>query len=120
MYVRRVNIPLPREEIVAWLASDEPLTLIETGVLEDYVAGHLPGAEYLSVDVDAHDPGVLPDRDVAIVVYGPPPEANLLVARLRVFGYAPVLRYLGGKRDWQAAELPLETGAPARRRPVYA
>jgi thiosulfate/3-mercaptopyruvate sulfurtransferase len=101
-----------------------------------YLAGHLPGARYLSLDEDLIGPKTgrngrhpLPDRDAfaqrmaqqgvragsQVVVYDA--SGAMFAARLwwmlRWVGHEDVAVLDGGLQAWKAQGLPLETGEPA-------
>jgi thiosulfate/3-mercaptopyruvate sulfurtransferase len=101
-----------------------------------HLAGHLPGARYLSLDEDLSGPKTgrngrhpLPDRDTfarrmaqqgvqegaQVVVYDA--SGGMFAARLwwmlRWVGHADVAVLDGGLLAWKAQGLPLETGEPA-------
>ena len=103
-----------------------------------YLAGHLPGARYLSLDEDLSGPKTgrngrhpLPDRDAfaqriaqqgvregsQVVVYDA--SGAMFAARLwwmlRWVGHEDVAVLDGGLQAWKAQGLPLETGEPAVR-----
>jgi rhodanese-related sulfurtransferase len=75
---------------------------------------HLPGAKHLPHDqVKQLAPGVLPDKDAAIVVYcasSTCQNSHIAAQLLTQLGYTDVAVYAGGKQDWQEAGLPVENG----------
>jgi rhodanese-related sulfurtransferase len=76
---------------------------------------HLPGARNLPHDSDdATIATVLPDRDATVVVYCSNlacPNSTILSRRLAQLGYSDVREYEGGKEDWIAAGLPVESAS---------
>lgn len=101
------------------------------GSLKDFLSGHLPGAQFLSVDslrsssagtpAEIFPPEVIAviagrlglDRDRPVVVYaaGTDPDATLVASVLRMHGFrARVLD--GGFARWQAENRPVETARP--------
>lgn len=77
-----------------------------------YAKAHLPGAIAIAPpDVDALAPGLLPDRDAAIVTYCSNPacsNSGQVADRLTALGYGNVRKYREGIEDWTAAGLPTE------------
>lgn len=101
------------------------------GSLKEFLAGHLPGAQFLPVDSLRSSNGGTPaeifppeviaviagrlglDRERPVVVYasGTDPDATLVASVLRMNGFrARVLD--GGFARWQAEKRPLETARP--------
>ena len=113
--------------VLAEIGRDELRALIERGdfVLVDalgpisYGAAHLPGAINITPDrVDALAARRIPDLDTLVVVYcaGDDCESSVDVGRrLLELGYRNVSHYVGGKRDWTDAGLPLERAEPVGR-----
>jgi rhodanese-related sulfurtransferase len=94
---------------------------IETGadfVLVDalsplsYAMEHLPGAINITPDwVDDRARRRIPDLDTEVVVYCADAgcdSSHVVANRLLELGYRNVRHYAGGRRDWEAAGLPLE------------
>jgi rhodanese-related sulfurtransferase len=94
------------------------VTVVEVLGAAEYGRFHLPGALNVPVAGDfARDiQGVVPDRRRPVAVYcldaecGASPRAADMLERL---GYGRVYDYAAGKRDWQAAGLPVEGHNPA-------
>jgi rhodanese-related sulfurtransferase len=101
-----------REQLREQLQSGDPLVLIDALSALSYNTSHLPGAINITPEwVDARAPKLIPDLDADVVVYcsGAMCDSSTVVAnRLRELGYRHVRHYVEGKRDWQAAGLPLE------------
>jgi rhodanese-related sulfurtransferase len=93
----------------------EAVTVVETLRDEHFVQGHLPSAIHIHFEAVAEQaPGLLPDRDAAIVTYCSNTacrNSELAAAKLEAMGYTNVRKYAEGKEDWEAAGLLLETGA---------
>lgn len=72
---------------------------------------HLPGAVKLpEIDEESRLREIAPDHGTEIVVYcwsDACGSSALAVELLRGLGYRNVRRYVGGKRDWLAAGLPV-------------
>jgi rhodanese-related sulfurtransferase len=111
------------------ISRDELRERIDTGadfVLVDalsplaYAMGHLPGAVNISPDwIDDRARRRIPDLDAEVVVYCADADcdsSHKVAFRLIELGFRNVRHYEGGKRDWEAAGLPLEGG----RRPAPA
>jgi len=101
-----------REELRAQLESGDSMVLIDALSPLSYATSHLPGAINITPEwVDARAPRLIPDLDADVVVYCSSAicDSSTVVAnRLRELGYRHVRHYVEGKRDWQAAGLPLE------------
>jgi rhodanese-related sulfurtransferase len=84
-----------------------------------YAMSHLPGAINIAPDwIDDRARRRIPDPETEVVVYCADSgcDSSVIVAnRLVELGYHNVRHYAGGKRDWEAAGLPLEGGRVARR-----
>jgi rhodanese-related sulfurtransferase len=107
-------IVISRDELVARLATGEPLTIVEALGPDFYADAHLPGAVNIPVALArAIAPLLLPDRDAPVVVYCSRTcdESEQLAAELESMGYGDVAVYAGGKEDWIEAGLAVERGA---------
>ena len=95
-----------------WQEEGRDFILLDTLPSAAYAAGHLPGARHLmSDDVLARAADVLPDRAACIVVYcasATCKRAGLSAERLATLGYSDIHHYVGGKKSWRAAGLPVE------------
>jgi rhodanese-related sulfurtransferase len=102
---------ITREELKQKLDHPKKFVLLETLAPEDYRRSHLPGALNLPPDECARlAPGLIPGKDTEVIVYcaGPECHASENAAReLSQMGYSKVRRYVGGKRDWMDAGLPV-------------
>ena len=98
----------------AWRDENRDFVLVDTLPAAAYKAGHLPGAIHLmSDDVLAMAPTRLPDRAATIVVYCASTtcrRAGLSAKRLTDLGYSDIHHYVGGKKNWRDAGLPMERG----------
>jgi rhodanese-related sulfurtransferase len=114
---------------LASISRDELREKIDTGadfVLVDalpplaYAMSHLPRAINIAPDwIDDRARRRIPDLDTEVVVYCADADCGSSVAvanRLVELGYRNVRHYEGGKRDWEAADLPLEGGRVEPRR----
>lgn len=103
-------------ELRAALDAGEPITLVEALPPIHHRDGHLPGAVNIPHDeVELRAPGLLPDREAAIVVYCASEtcaNSGIAARRLRGLGYTDVRVYEAGKAAWAAEGLPLESGMP--------
>src|SRR5688500_18606411 len=107
--------------MTALITRDELKAAIDAGTVtvldalggDYYAKQHLPGALALVLaDVDALAPGLLPDRDAAIVPYcsNPAcPNSGQVADRLAALGYTDVRKYREGIEDWTEAGLPTES-----------
>ncbi len=97
----------------AELAGTRPPHLLNVDPSDVYGRGHVPGAAWLCRSrLELRIVAVLPDREARIVVTcadGTP--STLAAATLRGIGYAAARVLQEGTRGWEAAGLPVETGA---------
>jgi rhodanese-related sulfurtransferase len=96
----------------AWQQDGRDFILIDTLPSFIFKDGHLPGAVNLvSDDIMEQAPKCFPNLHATIVVYCASVDcrrAGLSAERLERLGYTQVFHFIGGKRDWVAAGLPLE------------
>ena len=101
------------ETLRSWQTDGRDFVLVDTLPPAAFAKGHLPGALHImSDDILRLAMTMLPDRQQMIVVYCASincKRAGLAAARLERLGYANVTHFAGGKREWLAAGLPLET-----------
>lgn len=106
---------IDRESLRQALANGRKPRLVEALPAAYYEQGHLPGAVNIPHDaVNTLAPRLLPDKTATIVVYCASEtcrNSDYAAQRLRALGYADVRTYAGGKADWIAAGLPVESGA---------
>ncbi|AKV02198.1 Rhodanese-like domain protein [Labilithrix luteola] len=97
----------------AALASSGAAMLLEALPERYFREGHLPGAVHFPHDnVAARAAAVLPDRRARIVVYCASDtckNSHQAAEELVRLGYEDVAVFVGGKKEWLAAGLPLET-----------
>ncbi|MER6255244.1 rhodanese-like domain-containing protein [Streptomyces sp. NPDC001584] len=102
---------ITRNELAAAIEAGA-VTVVDTLGGEYYAQQHLPGAlALIPADVDAQAPGLLPDRDAAIVTYCSNPacsNSGQVADRLSALGYTDVRKYREGIQDWVEAGLPTE------------
>ncbi len=103
---------ISRDELQREMAAG---TVVVVEALPDtyYADGHLPGARNLPLDdIVDHAGDVLPDRTASVVAYCTGtscPNSRIAAEQLTKLGYTDVRAYEGGKEDWTAADLPLES-----------
>ncbi len=91
------------------------LVLVDPRPVEDYAAGHIPGAVSLrlpDVGEDVRRPPVLDGRKT-IVVYGQDPGSAVakgMAKKLISLKYKGVRLFAGGLRAWRAAGMGIESG----------
>ncbi len=91
------------------------LVIVDSRPVEDYAAGHIPGAVSLrlpDVGEDIRRPPVLEGRKT-IVVYGQDPGSAVargMAKKLISLRYKGVRMFAGGIRAWQAAGMSVEKG----------
>lgn len=109
-----MSTSITREQLQAKLASATRPILIEALPAKYYLEGHLPGAIHLPHDrVRQLAPELLPDKAVEIVTYCASEtcqNSHIAADTLKAMGYASVIVYAGGKKDWAEAGLALEGG----------
>lgn len=94
------------------------VALLEALPPEHYDAAHLPGAKNLPLDdVEAVATRLVPDTTAPVVTYCTGPtcsNSKIAAARLEAVGYEDVRVFEGGKEEWVAAGLRLETSDTER------
>ncbi len=104
---------ISRDALDERLRSNEPPVVAEALGPLYYQEAHLPGAVNLDpARFDELVPALFPSREREIVVYCASEtcrNSHEAAARLQVLGYPEVKVYEGGKADWVAAGLPIET-----------
>ncbi|MGW0518816.1 MULTISPECIES: rhodanese-like domain-containing protein [unclassified Crossiella] len=109
---------ITRTELEAELAQGK-VVVVDTMPVAYYEREHLPGAvnipgfpyEQAADFTDEYAPKVLPDKDVAVVVYCanvPCRNSEFVGQRLRQLGYTNVRKYREGIEDWAGAGLATE------------
>ena len=105
---------IDRGSLRAKVERGDEFVLVDALSPMSFALSHLPGAINLTPDwVDGRARRKIPDFDTEIVVYceSSDCDSSVIVAnRLLELGYRNVRHYLGGKRDWTEAGLPLEGG----------
>ena len=86
------------------------LTIIDVRERDEWVQGHLPGAQHLSRGfLELQIEQLQPDRDAPIVVYCAGGVRSLLAARdLQTMGYTDVSSMSGGFNGWKNAGLAFD------------
>lgn len=107
---------ISREALQERLAATSRPVLLEALPEKYYSEGRLPGALHFPHDqARTLASRIVPDKATAIVVYCASEtcqNSHIAAATLTALGYSDVSVYAGGKQDWVAAGLPLETTAP--------
>jgi rhodanese-related sulfurtransferase len=105
---------ISRDELRQKIERGDEFVLIDALAPMSFAHSHLPGAINLPPEwVDERGPRRLPGHDAEIVVYCASETCDSSVevgSRLLELGYRNVSHYVGGKRDWVDAGLPLEGG----------
>jgi rhodanese-related sulfurtransferase len=103
-----------RTELWEKIQAGDDFVLVDALAPISYAMAHLPGAINMTSQLmDDRARRRIPDRDTEIVVYCADEDCGSSVTvanRLVELGYRNVRHYAGGKRDWEAAGLPLEGG----------
>jgi rhodanese-related sulfurtransferase len=104
---------ISREALAARLRAEDPPVVAEALGPRYYDDAHLPDAVNLDpARFDELVPVLFPSHDQAIVVYCASEtcrNSHEAAARLVALGYTDVSVYEGGKADWIAAGLPVES-----------
>jgi rhodanese-related sulfurtransferase len=115
--VRETLPEITREELLRKVEDGDRFVLVDALAPMSFAHSHLPGAINLPPEwVEERGPRRIPDRDAEVVVYcsGPTCDSSLDTGtRLTELGYRNIRHYVGGKRDWIKAGLPLDRGAGA-------
>jgi putative oxidoreductase len=116
---KRAMKTITREALEAKIGAGT-ITAVEALPAEYYRKAHLPGALHLPHDaVDALAPALLADKGAPIAVYcasATCENSRIAAESLERLGYTDVSLYVGGKKDWTEAGLPVESGPVATRR----
>ena len=103
-----------RDQLRQKIDSGDQFVLVDALAPMSFAHSHLPGAINLPPEwVDERGPRKIPELNTEIVVYcsSSTCDSSVIVAqRLMELGYGNVGHYVGGKRDWVEAGLPLEGG----------
>ncbi len=101
--------PLTSAELLERLR-DGTAVLLDVRPVEEYRAGHIPGAQSMPLtDLDARMAELPQNQDIITCCRGPyGPLADEAAARLRAHGYR-ARRLALGLPDWRALGLPIET-----------
>lgn len=104
--------PVTAEQLAA-LMRDGEVMLLDARPVDEYVAGHIPGAVSMPLERLRRRLSALP-KDVEVVAYCRGPYCVLAVEAaelLRRRGYR-VRRFVEGMPDWTGRGLPVEVGSP--------
>lgn len=105
---------IDRETLRDWMRCGADFTLVDTLPRGPYERRHLPGAIHIvSDDIETEAPRRLPELGRAVVVYCASTacrRSEKAAARLERLGYRNVREYIDGRRDWEDAGHPLESG----------
>lgn len=106
--------PIDRDTLREWMRRGADFELVDVLPRVPYERHHLPGAIHIvSDDIETEAPCRLPARDRTMVVYCGSTRcrrSEKAAARLERLGYTDVREYVEGRRDWEAAGMPLESG----------
>ncbi|MBF0380883.1 MAG: metalloregulator ArsR/SmtB family transcription factor [Magnetococcales bacterium] len=105
--------PVPAQELLRW-AREGSVTVLDVRPVEEYSAGHLPGAVNIPLkELEANLSLLPPSQEIVAYCRGPYCVlAFEAVARLRAKGYR-ARRLEDGLPEWQLAGLPTERGVVA-------
>jgi rhodanese-related sulfurtransferase len=106
--------PITCDQLREKIERGDEFVLVDALAPMSFAHSHLPGAINLPPEwVDERGPRRIPDLKTEIVVYCASSTCDSSVevgTRLTELGYRNVRHYVGGKRDWVEAGLPLEGG----------
>ncbi len=104
--IRRLTV----QDVKAKLDAGESFYLVDVREQNEWAAGHLPHALYLSKGIIERDIEMrVPDTGAEIVCYcGGGYRSALVADNLQKMSYTNVWSMDGGFRDWRAAGLPIE------------
>lgn len=106
---------IDRATLADWIERSAAFNLVDTLPAQPYARHHLPGAIHIvSDEIETEAERRLPDKDRTVVVYCGSTACQRsakAAARLERLGYRDVREYVEGRQDWQAAGLPVESGA---------
>ena len=99
-------------ELQHLMSQKTPLSLLEALPVAYFNEGHLPGAHsFPHTEAAALAPSSLSEKEAAIIVYCASDtckNSHYAAETLRQLGYRDVRVFVGGKKEWIAAGLPLE------------
>jgi rhodanese-related sulfurtransferase len=102
---------ISRDELKQKLDHPKKFVLLDVDFPQSYRLSHLPGALNLPLQlIHAQALEIMPNKDQETIVYSSGGEGDAseeAANSLSEMGYSRVRRYVGGKRDWSEAGLPL-------------
>jgi rhodanese-related sulfurtransferase len=106
---------LEPERLLALLAEDEAVLLLDVRTPEEFRAGHIPAARNLPVqEIGARIAGLEPWRDRDVIAYcRSGRRSGEALAVLEQAGFRRLWHLEGDFGAWASAGRPVETGAPA-------
>jgi rhodanese-related sulfurtransferase len=103
-----------REELWQKIQGGAEFVLVDALSPISFAMAHLPGAINMTQQLlDDRARRRIPGPDTEVVVYCADEDCDsstTVAHRLVALGYRNVRHYAGGRRDWEAAGLPLEGG----------
>ena len=103
-----------REELWQRIQDGDDFVLVDALSPITFAMAHLPGAVNMTQQLlDDRARRRIPDKATEVVVYCADEDCDsstTVANRLLELGYTNVRHYAGGRRDWEAAGLPLEGG----------
>jgi rhodanese-related sulfurtransferase len=103
-----------RDELSRSIERGDDIVIVDALAPMSFAHSHLPGAINLPPEwVDERAPRRIPELDAEVVVYCASATCDSSIevgSRLVELGYRNVRHYVGGKKDWVDAGLPLEGG----------
>jgi len=103
---------ISRDELKRLIDGSQELVLLEALSESNFAAGHLPGARHFPPEqAESRAKTTIPGQTSTVVVYCASDtckNSEQAAETLERLGYGDVRVYPGGKKDWEAAGLPLE------------
>jgi rhodanese-related sulfurtransferase len=109
---------IEREELWQKIQDGDDFVLVDALSPITFAMAHLPGAINMTRQLlEDRARRRIPEPDTEVVVYCADEDCDsstTVANHLRDLGYTNVRHYAGGRRDWEAAGLPLEGGRVSR------
>lgn len=123
---RSIGVTTPRIVSTEELSTRGTTALLDTRLLEDFEAGHVPGGVsncVFEVAFLERMTALAPDTSKPVIVYGAGPEsheARMAAEKLIRAGYTDVSEFRGGMEEWMASRRSIEGdgGTPASIAPL--
>jgi rhodanese-related sulfurtransferase len=105
---------ISKEQLLEMMENGDDFVLVDARRTEDFEKGHIPSAKSLPAGrVGAAHEDILGDKTRTVVTYCGDFQCHAstnAAKELMRLGYGDVRDYKGGRKDWDAAGLPIVTG----------